>query len=226
MKNLITLTILIISLFGGLNSMSQTFGLRADLHSSSMQIKYISSDSENSLINPGFQIGPTVEVPINEIFSFESGLLFSTKGVKLKKEQEYLNEFIKQNKKLNLLYVDLPLTAKLSTDVGQSKIFGVLGPYVSMGLSGTYENESETGSTPKLHELDVKFGSNEEEGDLKKFDYGLTAGAGIILKSFQIGVNYSLGLADVNVFKYINNATKATNQVMGISVEYKFGKTE
>lgn len=84
MKNLITLTILIIFLFWGLNSMSQTFGLRADLHSSSMQIKYISSDSENSLINPGFQIGPTVEVPINEIFSFESGLLFSTKGVKLK----------------------------------------------------------------------------------------------------------------------------------------------
>jgi hypothetical protein len=150
---------------------------------------------------------------------------FSTKGVKLKTEQEYLNEFIKQNENLNLLYIDLPLTAKISIDAGHSKIFGVLGPYISMGLSGKYENEVEIGNTPESYERDVKFGSNEEEGDLKRFDYGLTAEAGIILNSFQIGVNYSLGLADVNVFKYINNTTKATNQIVGISVGYKFGKT-
>jgi hypothetical protein len=189
-----------------------------------MHIKYNASVREKSQINPGFQFGPTVEVSLNEAFSFESGLLFSAKGVYIIRDQEYLNEFIKQKEKLNLLYIDLPLTAKISIDAGQQKIFGVLGPYISMGLGGKYKNELETENVSESNELNVMFGSNEEGGDFKRFDYGLVAGAGIILKSFQIGVNYNLGLADVNVFKYINDAAKATNQGFGISVEYKFGK--
>jgi hypothetical protein len=60
---------------------------------------------------------------------------------------------------------------------------------------------------------------------LKRFDYGLIGGAGIYLNLVQIEVIYNFGLTDVNVFKYLTNATKAANRVVGISVGYKFGRT-
>ena len=225
MKHLIKLTIIAIFLFGGIKSMSQTFGLKAGLNLSSMNIKYSISDDKNLKINPGFHFGPTLEIPINDLISFESGLLLSTKGFKIKREQEYLNKYIKQKAKLNLFCLDIPITAKITVDAGNQKIYGVFGPYFSAGLNGNYNSDLDVEGNREIHDLDVKFGSNKEEGDLKRFDYGLTAGAGIIFNSFQIGINYSLGLADVNIFKYSNNATKATNSVIGISAGYKFGKT-
>jgi hypothetical protein len=76
MKKLIKITMLTIFLFGGVNSFSQTIGVKAGLYSSTMHIKYNASVNDNPQINPGFQIGPTIEIPINDIFSFESGLFF------------------------------------------------------------------------------------------------------------------------------------------------------
>lgn len=204
--------------------MSQTLGVKAGLNLSTMHVKYSVSDGENHQLNPGFHIGPTLEMPINKTLSIETGLLLSTKGFKIEREHDYLNENIKQNEKLNLIYLDIPIIAKLSFDVGNQQIYGILGPYLSTGLTGSYNTEIEINGTQETHELDVNFGSNKDDGDLKRFDYGLIAGIGINLNSIQVEVNYSLGLADVNVFKYLNNATKATSRVIVISVAYKFGR--
>jgi hypothetical protein len=108
-----------------------------------MHIKYSISDGENHQLNPGFHIGPTLEIPINNALSVETGFLMSYKGFKIKREHTYLNEFIKQNEKLNLLYLDIPISAKVSFDVGNQQIYGILGPYLSTGLTGSYNTELE-----------------------------------------------------------------------------------
>jgi len=225
MKTLIKITILSLFLLVGLKSMSQTLGVKAGLNLSTMHVKYSASDGENHQLNPGFHIGPTLEIPINKTLSVETGLLLSSKGFRIKGEHAYLNEFIKQNEKLNLLYLDIPITAKLSFDVGSQQIYGKLGPYFSTGLTGRYNTGLKVEGTQETYELDVGFGSNRDKGDLKRLDFGLISGVGINFNRIQVEVNYSLGLANVNAFKYLNNATKATNRVVEISVAYKFGRS-
>ncbi len=84
-------------------------------------------------MNPGFHLGFTVDVPINDFLSFEPGLVFTTKG--LKYEDEFMGVDLKV--KVNLYYLDIPLTIKASHDLGGGiKMFGAVGPYVGLGLSG------------------------------------------------------------------------------------------
>ncbi|MDP3359679.1 MAG: porin family protein [Lutibacter sp.] len=192
-------------------SFAQQFGIKAGLNLSNMLMKDDDDTySDDFKMNPGFHIGPTMELPINETVSFETGLLLSTKG--------YKETFDGDTDKYNLLYLDIPLTAKATIDIGGSKIYGIFGPYIGIGLSGKakYEEDGES------FEEDIKFGSDEDEDDLKRLDYGLTIGAGMEFNAIQIGLSYGLGLA--NISTYTDGGAKISNRVLGISLGYKFGK--
>ncbi len=218
MKNLIKLSIVVLLLSIGSDSFAQTFGIKAGLNLSNFRIK----DDDDTLsddfkMNSGFHIGPTVEFPINELFSFESGLLLSTKGFKVSDKGTHLDETFDYKQKLNLLYLDVPLTAKATYDIGGAKIYGTFGPYIGTGLSGKAKYEAD-GHT---NEDDINFGSDEDDDDLKRLDYGLTAGAGIVFNAIQIGITYGLGLA--NISNNTDDGYKINNRVLGFSVGYKFG---
>ena len=116
--------------------------------------------------------------------------------------------------------MDIPVTAKTSFDLGNTKIYGVFGPYLGIGLSGKTKLELEYDGEVVSKEEDVRWGS-DEEADLKKMDFGLTVVAGIELNSFQMGLTYSLGLA--NISPYSENGYKISNRVLGISIGYKIG---
>lgn len=138
-----------------------------------------------------------------------------------KKKSNY-EETYEYEDKLNIYYLDIPLTAKAIFDVGGSKIYGTFGPYIGMGLSGKIKSEYTGNYETETDEEDINFGSDKDEDDLKRLDYGLTAGVGIELKSIQIGINYNLGLA--NISSYTDDGNKISNRVLGISVGYKFGE--
>jgi len=68
----------------------------------------------------------------------------------------------------------------------------------------------------------ISWGSGEFE--YNRLDYGLTAGTGVEIKTVQIGLFYSLGLA--NLFNDSDNnivESKLTHRVLGFSMGYKFG---
>ena len=67
---------------------------------------------------------------------------------------------------------------------------------------------------------DVEIGSADTD-NIKPFDFGLQAGAGIEFNSFQVGVSYGLGLA--NISSYTDNGSKISNRVLGISLGYRLG---
>lgn len=215
MKNFGTLLIFAIMFTLTTESYSQTFGVKGGLNLSNMHMKDNDETyDDNNKMNPGFHLGATAEFPITEMFSFETGLLLSTKGAK----QSYKYGGGVMHESINLFYLDIPLTSKATYDIGDTKIYGVFGPYLGMGLSGKLKYE-ETGGTATTE--DVKWGSSSSDDDLKRFDYGLIFGTGVEINSIQIGLSYGLGLA--NISSEFSNGKKIKNRVLGISAGYKFG---
>jgi hypothetical protein len=222
MKSLVQLIIVVIVCTMTTELFAQNFGVKAGLNLSTMLAKDEDENYSDELkMNPGFHLGATLEFPITESFSFETGLLLSTKGFRMSEEETYEGETFKFDSKMNLFYLDIPLTAKASFDIGGAKIYGLFGPYLGMGLSGKSKYEYSYNGETETEEEDIKWGSDEDEDDLKRLDYGLILGAGLEIGSVQIGLSYGLGLA--NISSYTDEDAVLSNRVLGFSVGYKFG---
>jgi hypothetical protein len=214
MRNVLKLFIVVLMLGWSANSIAQvTFGVRAGFNLSTMlakddQTNY--ADENNFKMKPGFNVGPTLEVPINEMFSFETALLLSTHGVN--SEYDSYEGKIKEN--LSLLYLNIPLTGKAVFDVGGIKLYGAFGPYLGYGLSGKWTSDA-------YADEDVKWGTDAED-HFKRFDFGLYFGAGVKIKSIEVGLSYDLGLA--NIASDTQGGTKEMNRVLALNLGYKFGK--
>lgn len=128
MKSLTKLCIVVFLVLSGTHSFAQIFGVKAGLNLSNLLMKYGGETNNDLKMIPGFHIGPSVEFPINDMFSFESGLLFTTKGAMSSEKETYNGDSFEYKEKVTLLYFDIPLTAKVSFDIGNSKAYGILGP--------------------------------------------------------------------------------------------------
>lgn len=202
-----------------LPTFAQSFGIKGGLNLAKMLAK---DDDENMSdefkMNPGFLVGLTAEFPVAENTSFETGLFISTKGFRMNEEDTYNGTTYTFKSKANLLYLDIPLMAKAYFDAGPSKIYGAFGPYIGYGLSGKIKSEMKGGGETETEEEDVEWGSGEDN-NLKRLDYGLMVGVGIEVSSLQIGLNYSLGVA--NIASTTENGSKANNRVLSITVGFK-----
>jgi outer membrane protein W len=222
MKNLTNLFVVVIISMMTTGLFAQTFGVKAGLNLSNMIVKDDDDTySDDFKLNPGFHAGLTADFPITEMFSFETGLLISTKGYRISQEDTILGETYEIEGKLNPLYLDIPLTGKVAFDIGGPKIYGAFGPYVGVGLAGKAKNEVTINGETEKDDEDIEWGSDEEEDFLKRLDFGLTVGAGVEINALQIGISYGLGLANISVSS--DNGAKINNRVIGISVAYRFG---
>lgn len=214
MKNLVKLFLIVIAIMMATDKLfSQEFGIKAGFNSSNMHIVYDRMLSNDSNMKTGFHIGATAEFPLTEIFSLETGLLLSSKG--------FIEEVKDFNYKVifNPLYLDIPVTVKASSYIGGTKVYGMFGSYIGIGLSGTIKEEVSINGATISQEIDIEWGS-DIDSDFKRMDFGLIIGAGVELNSIQIGLNYSLGLANISP----QTNLKINNRVLGISVGYRFGK--
>ena len=199
-------------------SIAQTIGVKAGLNMSNMIMKDDEGTSSDEFkMNPGFHIGPTVEVSLNDMFSVEAAILFSTNGFKTNQA----SDGFEYKGKLNNFYVDLPVTAKVAFPVGGIKIYGELGPYIGMGLTGKSKYEITYGGETESNTETIKWGSDAENDDFKRLDFGAVAEAGVEISSIRIGVSYGYGLA--NISSYTEGGTRVSNRVLGLSVGYTFG---
>ena len=127
MKDLFKLTILTLFLLGGVRTMAQTLEIKSGLNLSTMYYKNQGGTySEDFKLAPRFVLGVTREFPISESFSFEPGLIFSSKGYKIDtyygdptSSGEYLP--IKESAILN--YIDVPISLKLTTSIKKTQFF-------------------------------------------------------------------------------------------------------
>lgn len=206
-------TLLIITLALGISSISyaQSFGVQAGFNLSNMLAKNDLVKSSDYNLAPGFHFGGVAEMPITEMFSVEGKLLFSTKGFNYKTSSS--------NVKVNcfLFYTEIPIMAKANFEIGNVGVFGLLGPYMGIGLTGRVKQV--VGSDKETET--IKWGSNGDEDDFKRFDFGMAIGGGVEVGVFQFGINYNLGLA--NISAYTDNGTKYKNRTLSFFAVFLFG---
>ncbi len=191
---------------------AQEYGIKAGLNLANVySAANGNDDGVNYKSNAGFNLGLTAEYPFTKLISFETGLIFSSKGFS-SSIGGVLSNF---SSKTRLYYLNIPLTAKAAYKIGGIKVFGNIGPYVGYGLSGKISSNANILGVSVLDESEVEWG---EEGDFERLDYGLTFGAGVEFGKFSVGASYELGLANIAPSSYV----ETNNRVTSISLGYKF----
>ncbi|MGI9550310.1 MAG: porin family protein [Aurantibacter sp.] len=188
MKELFTLLLITTVAFAPLNAQDITIGAKAGLNFATLQ-----PDLNDPKSRTSFHLGGMAEIPINEMFSVQPELLYSSQGVKDESDDD---EVVRLN------YISLPVLAKyyvieaLSIEAGPQ--FGFL-------ISAEVEDNGET--------IDIK-------DDTKSVDVGFAIGAGYKLESgLNFGIRYFLG-SDINDIG--EDPEKFKNRVFQISVGYFF----
>lgn len=222
MRLLIKLALLAAVVTIATSALAQSVALKGGLNLSTMLIKDNDDTySDDFKLNPGFNVGATVDVPVAGIFSLETGALLSTRGFRINEKETSDGYTIEMKETMNLYYLEVPVMAKLTFDVGSVKINGILGPYFGVGLFGNAKLELSGGGETFKDEYAIHWGSDEAEDDLKRLDYGATIGAGVDISGVLLGVTYNYGLA--NISAYTEDGATTNNRTLAISVGYRFG---
>jgi hypothetical protein len=216
MKVKISLVLVVLLCLISYQSNAQKLGVKGGLSIAKVVADEL-EDLDNKM-NLGFHAGLSADVPIAGVASLETGIVLTTKGSKFVEEGDDYEFKIK----INTLYLDIPLRIKATTSINDGLLaYGAFGPYMGIGLSGKTKFEDTYGGQTDSETEDIEWGNDEENDHLRRLDYGLSFGGGVIFKGIEIGLNYDLGLANISAYRADDSAIK--NRVLRITVGYKFG---
>jgi hypothetical protein len=150
-----------------------SFGVRAGFNMTNL------FNREGTKFQPGFHAGLVGDIAVGPAFSIQPAVLYATQGWKL--ETELVNGAVVLN------YIQVPINLQYKVDLMGPKLLVQAGPYFGYGLGG----KSKIGSLT----TDIKMGGDEAYNAI---DYGIVGGVGAQFGRIQIGINYLLGLADLN----------------------------
>ncbi len=147
-----------------------------------------------------FHVGGAYEIEVSDFISIEPGVSFTGKGFNVARSGADLNA--------RMLFIEVPIAVKgYFLDIGDGgRLFGLAGGYTSFMLSY------------KLNGVKRPIG-NTTEDVVKRFDMGLTFGAGVeLFESLVIVPSFDLGLAN------LSNTSNEINRinVFKLTVGYKF----
>jgi len=207
-KKFIKLCIFLILL--NLNSISyaQTFGVKTGFsitHSTFKDFNKI----DNIYFNTGLSLGVTAEFLINKNLFFETDISIIKKGYRYQGFSYFpvidentgelvYNHFYNKDK-ISPIFINIPLKMKIFFTNNKPKIFGVLGPYIGIGIGGKIKGKSIYNGVVDNYDIKIKYNSL---GD--RIDYGLNAGIGLEINSFQISTLYELGIANTYFENYFS----------------------
>ncbi len=201
------------------------YGVRAGLNISNIKGEWMPGHSLDLKSRAGFQIGAVVDLPIFNGFYVQPGLSFTTRGARKKVTENDETEITK----LQPFYMQIPVLASFRADVSPSVNVQVnVGPHLAIGLGGKDKEEyTYNGKTDKQDE--PFFGKSEDNKPrfgAKRFDFGLSFGAGVTIKEhYYVGIQYDLGLINMAIhddeFAY-GDKTKFHNGNFAIQVGYNF----
>ncbi|MDE0470385.1 MAG: porin family protein [Ekhidna sp.] len=208
----LTLSIILISLTSTLTFSQVRIGFQGGLNLNDVAGDKIEDDSYvgNTKFKAGVNFGVVADIALQEQFSFQPGLLYTSKGTSEKglEDDDY--------NMVRLDYLEVPLLFNYSfTD----QFSGFIGPYFAFGLGGVDKYKfingqkgevdyKATGGEVKLSEL--RFAEEayliselipeDEEICFNNVDYGLNFGVGFNLSNeATIRLGYSLGLNNLSV---------------------------
>lgn len=215
----------------GIYAQAQNTQLRAGINLANVSVTDNGRvDKSNQLTS--FQVGLLTDISLGSSFlSLQPGILYTGKGSKVQKGTEGQAGYFKQT--FNPMYIEVPVNLLVKAPIGKtSRFFAGAGPYIAMGIGGKTKTEgTNVLGVTYSREQDIKFSNddpttfNQEEGTglgvVRRFDYGLTATAGIEGKSLVLGVDYGVGLAKLQSGTNNNADNNNKNRVLSFTLGFK-----
>lgn len=160
---------------------------------------------DDSKVKLGFQAGVGMEYALDEMWSVQPSLMFTTKGFKVKSEGKTLTA--------NPMYLELPVMAaiRFAVEDGQNVVVKA-GPYLAYGLGGKYKIGGE--------KFDF-FGDKEFAGfsvkGANRFDAGLGVGVAYEINQLFVDLTGEIGLTKLH-----GGDKSPRNMNFSVGVGYKF----
>lgn len=195
MKILTKLLLMLSLVSASIQINAQEIKLKGGINLSSVSWKYYEdSYSEEYKYRLGFQLGSTIDILLSEYYSIDIGAII------ILRKFEHMNDPIinngithEWNTEYNRWYFEIPAMFRREFRLKQTRLFGEIGAYTGIGLSGNLSYEIyHDGEISQEGSSDVKWGAEDDE--INRFDFGFAAGIGMIINKLEIGICYEHGL--------------------------------
>lgn len=186
---LVAVTVLFITITSLAQSPKVKFGIHAGTSIANMKYEEDEySYSPKSIF--GIQGGFVADLQLSKHLSFQPGVNFVQKGMKIKSDESGSND--KYSERINS--IEIPLNILFNSNIGSGNFFVGAGPSVSLAVGGKYTEEY-GGETDKGN---LEFGNDEMDDDYRALDFGLNGMIGYEFKGgFFMAANYNLGLRNL-----------------------------
>jgi hypothetical protein len=205
----------------GVQVYPQVFRIQTGLNLSKMRV---STDLDTRYYTR-VHIGITADYTVGHYLSIEAGISSSPKGFRT---VTYGETTMGTHREVTLFgpnYVDISFNAKGTYDLENFRIFGFAGPFFAIGTGGKIKViDYYDGEKAQTETIYLSWGPEEEDNDvqyhLKRYDFGVSFGAGAEFRKVQLRLFYQLGIPDVNSSE--ESAQELRNRMIGISVGFRF----
>lgn len=181
---------------------------RFDIHGGMSMANITNSEAD---LKVGYTLGVGMDYSFNDMWSFQSGLNFTSKGCKASEAGVDL--------KMNPVYLDIPLLAALKINITEGNRFLInLGPYVGFGLGGkmTVEQGGAEIGTKLFKKVD-----GAQEAVMNRCAVGLQYGIGFELDNhYLINLTGQYGFTNMVKESFADESNK--NLAFLLTVGYRF----
>lgn len=195
MKKLLVAMLCMLSFFPAVAQNKVQWGMEVGVGMSAWMGK--NADGSKPLFNP--KVGVTLDIPLNWLVSFQTGLNWTSKGASYKMYNNFVTgENVLSKVHANQNYFQMPLLAAFH--VGATSKFDMVftvGPYIAYGISGKSETNIDalTMSWPTFD--DLYLGGKYIADGYNRFDAGVQTGVGLDFKDWTVGLDADFGFCKI-----------------------------
>lgn len=182
------------------------FGVKAGPQLSNL----VGNDDVDASTKFGFHAGAYANIRISEQFAFQPELLYSMQGAESEATYEEFGITYRDEDKIQLSYINVPLMMKWYAYDGLNFEFG---PQIGFNVAAKAKGES----TVTNGDGSITTSYDEDIDDIETVDFGLNIGAGYELPmGLNFGIRYALGLTE------IQKDSDLKNSVISLGIGYTF----
>ena len=144
------------------------------------------------------------DVQVYEVFSFQPELLLSVRGAsfeydaieEIEDDEGFITRYITQQQTYNLMYVEVPMLAKLNFNMSPNTKFAIfVGPSIAFNVDANLKSTYEVKDTRHGLVIDeTKSTDSEPLIDIETIDFAIVSGFGFDIAMIRVDARYHFGL--------------------------------
>lgn len=170
------------------------------------------------LISP--RMGFILEIGIIDNLFVQTGLFGAIKGFRYDSERTISNKDYDSKEYQILGGIDFPINVGYKFDVGEVKLFAMVGPVITYNIyaTGLYKADNEWDN-------DHQYIGTEITDDFKPINMGLNIEGGVEFDRYQFTAFFTQGLTELST-KSDTSIESIKSSVFGLTAAIKFGKVD